>query len=270
MTGAKSGAGALVTWLMVLLALAALAARAGNACAQVPGHIARALADPDRPPEERAQDAARKPGELLAFAGVRPGQRVADFMSGGAYFTRLFSRAVGETGRVYAFLPEEQLKNCAPAETAGTRAIAHDSRYPNVSVLTGSVERMQPPEALDLVWTSLNFHDLYDSFMGPANVPHVTRSMFNALKPGGVLLVVDHVAQSGSGVRDTETLHRIDPNAIIDALEGAGFRLERRSELLRNPADEHQLPVFDPAIRGRTDQVVLRFRKPAEARSAGS
>jgi predicted methyltransferase len=129
-------------------------------------------------------------------------------------------------------------------------------------VLSGPVDRFRAPEALDLVWTSQNFHDLYDSFMGPASVPQVTRAIFAALKPGGVLLIVDHAAQAGSGVRDTETLHRIDPKAIIRAVEGAGFRLETRSDLLRNPADNHQLRVFDPAIRGRTDQVILKFRKP--------
>jgi predicted methyltransferase len=249
-------------WLIVLLALSALAARAAPACAAVPDYIAGAITDADRPPEQLASDAARKPGEVLAFAGVRPGQRVADFMSGGAYFTRLLSRVVGESGHVYAFLPEEELKNCAPAETAGTRAIEHDSRYANVSVLSGPVDRFRAPEALDLVWTSQNFHDLYDSFMGPASVPQVTRSIFAALEPGGVLLIVDHAAQAGSGVRDTETLHRIDPKAIIRAVEAAGFRLETRSDLLRNPADNHQLRVFDPAIRGRTDQVILKFRKP--------
>jgi predicted methyltransferase len=262
MTAAKSTAGPLVMWVIVLLALTALAARAAPACAAVPDYIAGAIADPDRPPEQQARDAARKAGEVLAFAGVRPGQRVADFMPGGAYFTRLFSRAVGESGHVYAFLPEEQLKNCAPEETAGTRAIEHDSRYANVSVLSGPADRFRAPEALDLVWTSQNFHDLYDSFMRPASVPQVTRSIFDALKPGGVLLIVDHAAQAGSGVRDTETLHRIDPDAVIRAVEAAGFRLEARSNLLRNPADNHQLLVFDPTIRGRTDQMILKFRKP--------
>ena len=168
-------------------------------------------------------------------------------MSGGAYFTRLFSRIVGKTGRVYAFLPEEQLKNCAPEETAGTRAVQHDGSYANVRVLTAPVARFRPPEPLDLIWTSLNFRDLYDSFMGPADVSHVTQALFDALKPGGELLVIDHVAQAGSEIRDTDTLHRIDPEVIIRSAQTAGFRLEARSDLLRNPRDTHQLRVFDPA-----------------------
>jgi len=230
----------------------------------VPAEVAAAIADPARPAEQVARDAARRPGEVLAFAGVAPGDRVADFMSGGAYFTRLFSRIVGDRGRVYAFLPEEQLKNCVPAETAGTRAIAGDAHYGNVKVLSAPVGRFSTPEPLDLIWTSLNFHDLYDSFMGPANVPQVVAALYRALKRGGVLVIIDHVAQPGSKVRDTETLHRIDPQVIIRTALAAGFVLEAQSDLLRNAHDAHELAVFDPAIRGRTDQVLLKFRKPRE------
>jgi predicted methyltransferase len=248
--------------LAQLTASAALAAAAAVAAPALPDAVAAALADPARPPEEMARDVDRKAGEVLAFAGVKQGDRVADFMSGGGYFTRLLSDIVGDKGRVYAFVPDEQLKNCAPEETAGTRALRGDAHYANVSVLIAPVARFRTPEALDLVWTSLNFHDLYDTFMGPADVREVARALFNALKPGGVLMVIDHAAQAGSHIRDTETLHRIDPEVIVQTLEGAGFVLEAQSDLLRNPRDNHQLRVFDPAIRGRTDQVILKFRKP--------
>jgi len=251
---------------LLLAVLSLLGPIPGQAAAMVPDYIASAIADPARPPEHVARDVDRQPGALLAFAGVKPGDRVADFMSGGAYFTRLFSRIVGKTGHVYAFLPDEQLKNCAPEETAGTRAVEHDGSYANVSVLTGAVARFRPPEPLDLVWTSLNFHDLYDSFMGPADVGQVAQALFDALKPGGELLVIDHVAQAGSEVRDTETLHRIDPEVIIRRAQMAGLRLEGYSDVLRNPHDTHQLRVFDAAIRGKTDQVILKFRKPLAAK----
>jgi len=231
----------------------------------VPAAVTAAIADPARPPEQVARDAERRPGEVLAFAGIRRGDRVADFMSGGGYFTRLFSALVGDEGRVYAFLPEEQLENCAPAETAGTRAIAGNAHYHNVKVLKAPVNHFSAPEPLDLIWTSLDFHDLYDSFMGSANVPQVVGTLFKALKPGGVLVIVDHVAQPGSKVRDTESLHRIDPEVIIRTVTAAGFVLEAESNVLRNAADSHELAVFDPAIRGRTDQVVLKFRKPLRA-----
>jgi predicted methyltransferase len=233
--------------------------------ASVPADVAAAIADPARPAAQVARDGERHPAEVLAFAGVARGDRVADFMSGGAYFTRLFSRIVGDSGRVYAFLPEEQLKNCAPEETEGTRAVSADAHYANIRVLSAPVTRFTSPEPLDLIWSSLNFHDLYDSFMGPANVPEVVAALFQALKPGGVLVIVDHIAQAGSDVRDTESLHRIDPAVIIRTVRTAGFVLEAQSEVLRNPSDTHQLVVFDAAIRGRTDQIVLKFRKPRTA-----
>jgi predicted methyltransferase len=236
-----------------------------HATVPAPGAVTAAIADPARPAEQVASDTARRPAEVLAFAGVTAGERVADFMSGGAYFTRLFSRIVGDRGRVYAFLPEEQLKNCAPEETAGTRSIMGDAHYANVQVLSAPVARFSTPEPLDLIWTSLNFHDLYDSFMGPANVPQVVAALFQALKPGGVLVIVDHVAQPGSELRDTASLHRIDPEVIIRTVTAAGFVLEAESGLLRNAADNHELRVFDPAIRGHTDQVLLKFRKPGAA-----
>ncbi len=255
---------------LLLAVLSLLGSIPGHAADGVPDYVTSAIADPARPAQQVARDADRKPGALLAFAGVKPGDRVADFMSGGAYFTRLFSRIVGKTGHVYAFLPEEQLKNCAPEETAGTRAVERDGGYANVSVLSGPVARFRAPEPLDLVWTSLNFHDLYDSFMGPADVGEVTQALFDALKPGGELLVIDHVAQAGSEVRDTETLHRIDPEVIIRRAQTAGFRLEARSDVLRNPRDTHQLRVFDAAIRGHTDQVILKFTKPLAATSTAA
>ena len=227
-----------------------------------PDFIRAAIADPARPADQVARDGNRKPAAVIAFSGLKPGDRVGDFMSGNAYFTRIFSRVVGDTGHVYAFVPDEELKNCDSSETAGTLALAHDAAYSNVTVLKGPVNSFHAPEALDLVWTSLNFHDLYDSFMGPADVPAVTKALFASLKPGGVFLVIDHAAEAGSQIRDTGTLHRIDPEVIIREAQAAGFKLEAQSDALRNPNDTHKLRVFDAAIRGRTDQVVLKFRKP--------
>jgi predicted methyltransferase len=255
--------------VLAVAVLALLGAQPGRG-ESAAGDIAAAIAAPDRPPDQVSHDAERRPEAVLAFAGVKPGDRVADFMSGGGYFTRLFSHIVGSRGHVYAFLPDEQLRNCSPDEVAGTRAIKPAGAYANVSVLTGPVNLFHPPEPVDVVWTSLNFHDLYDSFMGPADVPRVIRAMFEALKPGGELLVIDHIAQAGSGVRDTETLHRIDPEVIIHTVEAGGFRLEAESDALRHPQDAHDLKVFDPAVRWHTDQVILKFRKPAAAAAAAA
>jgi predicted methyltransferase len=251
-------------WHLVgLLGLSACATEAmADTPARIPPSVAAALSDPRRPSLQVKLDATRKPGATIAFSRVKAGENVADFMPGNAYFTRILSEVVGPQGRVYAFIPEEQIANCAPREIAGTQAIAHDPSYSNVTVLTGSLANFRVPEKLDLLWTAQNYHDLHDSFLGPADVAALNAAFFNALKPGGVLLVIDHVAESGSGLRDTETLHRIDPERMKSEIEAAGFIFESQSDALRNPGDDHRRSVFDPLIRGRTDQVVFRFQRP--------
>ena len=228
----------------------------------VPAYIANAVADPARPADQVARDANRKPGEAIAFAGLKPGDRVGDFMPGSGYFTRIFSRVVGPGGHVYAYIPQEEIDNCPPGEVAGSRALIDDRNYTNVTVTTGPVNGYGAPEKLDMVWTAQNYHDLHDAFMGPANLAVLDARIFHLLKRGGVFLVIDHVAEPGSGVRDTDTLHRIDPAVIVKEVEAAGFKLVAQSDMLRNPADTHTLFVFDPRIRGRTDQVVLKFVRP--------
>lgn len=227
--------------------------------------IAAAVADADRPPEQTELDAHRKPAQTIAFAGVKAGDLVADFMPGNAYFSRILSKLVGPTGKVYAFTPEEQIKNCDPAEMAGSRAIEHAPAYRNVVQLTGPLNRFSAPQKLDVIWIAQNYHDLHDSFLGPADVKLVNRTFFDALKPGGVLMIIDHAAASGSGLRDTESLHRIDPSSVRHELEAAGFVFEAQFNDLRNLTDDHSRSVFDPEIRGKTDQFVYKFRKPRMA-----
>lgn len=228
----------------------------------IPTVISAAISDPRRPAEQIKLDPNRKPALVVAFAGLKSGDHVADFMPGNAYFTRILSDVVGPTGRIYGFIPSEQVANCPAKETAGTQAIAHDPGYANVTVLTDSAAHFHAPEKLDVIWTAQNYHDLHDSFMGPADVAALNKAFFNALKPGGVFLVIDHVAESGSGLRDTETLHRIDPIRLQREIEAAGFVLEAQSDVLRNGDDDHKRVVFDPVVRGKTDQVVFRFRRP--------
>jgi predicted methyltransferase len=223
---------------------------------------ARALADPRRPAEQVNLDATRKPERLIAFAQLRRGDKILDFMPGNAYFTRIMSDIVGRSGHVYAFLPTEQLENCSPQEVAGTRLLEHDPQYANVSVMSNSLANFRAPQELNVIWTAQNYHDLHDAFMGPADVAELNKRFFAALKPGGIYLVIDHVAEAGSGLRDTELLHRIDPLRMRREIEAAGFVFDAESNVLRNRSDDHKLSVFDPSVRGRTDQVVYKFRKP--------
>jgi predicted methyltransferase len=249
-------------YLMGLLSLAGCGLGGADTVLPTRVIVEAAISDPRRPDDQVKLDATRKPAASVLFSEAKAGDRIADVMSGNGYFTRILSQVVGPAGHVYAYIPTEQIAHCSPQEIAGTQAIARDSGYRNVTLLTGSLADFRLPKELDLIWMSQSYHDLHDSFLGPANVAVVNKSIFDALKPGGVFLVIDHVAEAGSGLRDTETLHRIDPVRMKNEIEAAGFVLESNSDALRNSGDDHKLAIFNPAIRGRTDQVVFRFRKP--------
>jgi predicted methyltransferase len=202
----------------------------------------------------------RKPAECLAFAGVKPGDRVADIIPGTGYFTRLFSKAVGPKGYVYAYIPSDI--DAVYAKHGMKVPPPGDPNYPNVSYIHAPIEKFVTPEKLDIAWTSQNYHDLHDRFFGPPDINKVNKAIYDSLKPGGVFVVLDHAAEKGSGLRDTDTLHRIDEAAVKSEVEAAGFKLVAESEVLRNPDDSHAAKVFDPSIRGKTDQFILKFRKP--------
>jgi predicted methyltransferase len=227
----------------------------------IPDFLSAAIANPARPEANRKVDTARKPGELLAFAGLKPGDKVLELVPGGGYFTRIFSNAVGAQGHVYALVTAEEMKAKATAADA-VKAIAADAAFPHVTVLVEPISNFTVPEAVDLVWTSQNYHDFHDKSFGPADMASFNKSVFAALKPGGIFMVVDHAAAAGAGTKDTETLHRIEPAAARAEIEAAGFVLAAQSDMLRNPDDDHSKRVFDPAIRGQTDKFVFKFRKP--------
>jgi predicted methyltransferase len=241
--------------LLLALAAGALAVAAGPLAAQTPGPIAAAVADTGRPAADTARDAARKPAEMLAFAGVKPGDTVLEVLPGGGYFTRLISKVVGPAGHVYAGAPEGKFREAAAA-------IAADPAYPNVTVvgLDPAATLALPP--LDLIWTSQNYHDLHLTRVHIDPVA-LDRLWLSKLKPGGVLVIIDHAALPGAPVTATaDGLHRIDPAAARSEAEAAGFVFDGESQALRNPADPHTANVFDPSIRGNTDQFAFRFKKP--------
>lgn len=241
-------------------AVALLAAIPGAAGQSVPQNIAAAVADTNRPEADRARDANRKPAECLTFAGVKPGDRIADIVPGTGYFTRLFARAVGPKGYVYAYMPSDI--DAIYKKHGMTVPPPADPHYPNVSYIHAPIEKFVTPEKLDIAWTSQNYHDLHDKFFGPPDINTVDKAVYESLKPGGVFVVLDHAAERGSGLRDTDTLHRIDEAAVKKEVEAAGFKFVAESAILHNPDDPHTKNVFDPSIRGKTDQFILKFQKP--------
>lgn len=226
----------------------------------VPDYVVNALGDPRRG-AHLAADPRRHPGEVIAFSGLKAGDRVLDLIPGDGYWTRIFSRIVGPEGRVYAVWPRNYAA-LARGNVATLRQIAADPHYPNVTVQVQPTPLLTASEPLDMVFTSQNYHDYPDRFMGRTDPARLNRAVFDMLKPGGTWFIVDHAATAGSGMRDTETMHRIDPAEVRRQVEAAGFEFVGESHVLANPADDHSLPVFDPAVRGRTDQFILRFRKP--------
>lgn len=230
-----------------------------TAAAPTAADYATALADPARPAADRARDDARKPAELLAFAGVRPGQRIGDFVMGGGYLTRILAAAVGPQGHVYAFQPQEFI---AFRAQYGTDQASVDAAYTSVDAVAGPFAAPAFPANLDTIITVQNFHDLYLAPFPAGTGARGSAALFAALRPGGTLVVVDHSAVDGSGTSAADTLHRIDRAAVIAALTGAGFVLDGESQLWRAPSDPRTASVFDASIRGRTDQFALRFRKP--------
>ena len=241
----------------LIFGLAVLAAFASPAAA-APDYAA-ALADTQRPAADSERDAARKPAELLAFARIEPGEKVGDYIMGGGYWTRILGSLVGPEGKVYAFQPSEFIAFRAAYADEQDAAVAGRA---NVVPLRGPAEAPPFPEPLDTLITVQNFHDLYLSVVPAGTAERTIAALYGALKPGGTLLVVDHSAAAGSGTTAANTIHRIDKQAAIDALTGAGFVLEAESDLYARPDDPRTANVFAPEIRGKTDQYVLRVRKP--------
>ena len=218
-----------------------------------------ALADPARPAADRERDAARKPAELLAFAQIAPGEQVGDFVMGGGYVTRLLAAAVGPTGKVHAFQPAEFI---GFRKQYGDDQAAVDAAYANVDAVAGPFAAPAFAAPLDTIITVQNFHDLYLKPFPAGTADKASAALFAALKPGGTLVIVDHSAADGTGTTLADSLHRIDKAAVVAALTKAGFKLEAKSDLYKRADDPRTTNVFDPAIRGKTDQFTLRFRKP--------
>jgi len=224
--------------------------------------IAAAIADPGRPAADIARDSSRKPAEVLAFAGIKAGNKVADYAVGQGYFTRLFTAIVGAEGHVYGSVPNTLYKY--PNIVKGTADVQrYLFEHANASLNFGAaLDVAKYAEKLDVFWISQNYHDLKDPFMGPVDTGAFNRAVFAALKPGGTYIVIDHVAAPGAPADVTDTLHRIDPALVRREVEAAGFKFEGESRALANPADPHTKGVFDESIVGHTDQFIYKFKRP--------
>ena len=209
-----------------------------------------AVASPIRTDEDRNADAKRKPLEFLQFTHVQPGMKVLDISAGGGYSTQLLALAVGSKGTVWAQGTQSQ-------STLEERLAKHPQA--NIVPVILPFEDPVPNGApkVDLITLIMNYHDI--AYM-PVDREKMNQRLFNALKPGGHLVVMDHSAKEGSGISAAQSLHRIDEKVVMDEFQQAGFQLEQEDDFLRNPADPRDQAFFNTKIQ--TDKFALRFVKP--------
>ena len=253
----------------------------------IPLYIATAVNNESRPQTDRDRDADRKPTEVIAFAGIKPGDKVADLMPGGGYFTRIFCNIVGPQGHVYAVTIPRHVKALSQASSQSSIGVTEDGCSTVTHITLKAVNRAAPelhsdsddpgwvyeyyqvrpaaesfavPEPLDVIWTSENYHDLHNAAFGPPDMQQVNRALFNALRSGGLLIIEDHAAAANTGAGDTQTLHRIEPAFVKKEVEAAGFVFVAASSVLHHSADDHRTKAHE--MHDKTDLFLLKFRKP--------
>ena len=228
----------------------------------VPADVAAAVSTPGRPADAVALDAGRHPAEILRFMGLRRGDRALDLFTDSGYYAELMARGVGPGGSVTGWQPTQFTQDSTRRELDGVR-----QRNPNFrAMITPAAGFNLPASAYDFAMIHLDYHDTY---YDNARVHYhmepeaFLRTLFQAMKPGGTVAVIDHVANPGGDTRAVvNALHRIDPATVRADFERAGFVFDGESDLLRNPQDDHSKLVFDPSIRAHTDRFVYRFRRP--------
>lgn len=247
---------------LTAFAVAALLAVAAPAAAQViPGSYQTVIDNPLRPAADRERDAARHATETLEFIGLDPGGAVAEYMPGRGYFTRLLALSVTGDGRVTAYQPAEIVK-LDPTYWTDIQAVAAAPGMGMVTAKTGPTADFAADGGYDVVFTAQNYHDLHGPFASDGTAAAFNAAVMKALNPGGLYVVIDHHAAAGSGLKGAGRLHRIDAAAVRAEIEAVGFVFDGESEALANADDPLTAMVFDPSIRGRTSQFMMRFRKP--------
>jgi len=242
----------------LLASLAATAPLGADAAApKVPAYVTAAVADANRPAEDKKGDSFRLPAETLAFAGVKPGMTVGEFYPGGGYFTKMLSDVVGPKGHVYG-IENVNWKGAVEANTA----LVASGKWKNVSIDTQPFGTVNFPKPIDIAWVTQNYHDLKIAKYGKADTIAFDRAVYKALKPGGTFFILDHQGAPGLSDADIEKLHRINRDQVVKEVTSAGFKLVDEGNFLRRPGDDHTKPIFDESIRGKTDQYALKFVKP--------
>jgi len=243
-----------ITFLLApLIAMAPLGADA--APQKIPAYVTAALADPNRPANNKEGDSFRLPGETLAFAGVKPGMTVGEFYPGGGYFTRLLSDVVGPKGHVYG-IENDKWKGAVEADKK------LEGELKNVSMDVQPFGTVNFPKPLDIAWVTQNYHDLKIAKYGVVDTLAFDKAVYAALKPGGIFFILDHQGAPGLTDAEIEKLHRINRDQVIKEVTSAGFKLAEEGSFLRRAGDDHTKPIFDESIRGKTDQYALKFVKP--------
>ncbi len=253
--------------LTFALALA-FGAVSGASAHEPAGHAdtyAAAVAAPDRPEASRELDASRKPAETLTFLGLEPGMTAADLIPGEGYWTELLAHAVGPDGTVVALQPVQFYND----EKSVAEWSALEQRAPGVTLVRYPFDAFAyDADSLDWAIMNLNYHDLYwvsEQYKIPFTDPDAfVAALYAAMKPGGTVGIIDHVGEGADTRSLVDKLHRIDPAVVRADFERGGFEFVGESEILRNPEDDHTANVFDPAIRGKTDRFMFKFRKPVE------
>lgn len=260
-TTLRSLRGSLAATLAALLCAACASTGAPPSLSTL--QIAAVVAAADRSDADRRNDVRRKPAEMLAFIGVRPGMVALDVSAGGGYTTELLARAVGPGGRVYGQSRPRDLNRPPPARTSAMALAerAQKSTAANIVAVERPFESPAPVGfengAFDVVTLFFNYHDLGGIGVDRARL---NAAVFAALKPGGVYVVADHAGRPGTGISESTTLHRIEEAFLRREVEAAGFRLDREGMFLRNPADPRDRETPEPAMP--KDEFVLRFVKP--------
>jgi predicted methyltransferase len=237
----------------ILLGTVLVLALGGAAIAAAPDYVSKAVSDTARPKADTDRDAIRLPADTIAFAGVKPGMKVAELFPGGGYFTRMLSDVVGPKGHIYG------IENAKWDDGSDAKVAAN---HKNVSIQIVKFGEFNLPEKVDLFWITQNYHDLHIAKYGKVDMAAFNKHVFDSLKSGGTYFVLDHQANPGTTEADIEKLHRIEKAEVIREVEAAGFKLAGEGNALHRTGDDHTKSIFDKSIQGHTDQYMLKFTKP--------